>query len=153
MLPAWFYWLPWNAPRWVSILLVPIVFSWWISGLSRTGQLCCLIWLAPRWNPAVEEQAFDRCHRLGQNKTVYFTRITVSNSVETRIRALQEEKRQLAQAALGEGKLPCSGWRVSLKVVAGEFKLPPAARLSMEDFKKLFTASRSDDYNFDADEE
>ena len=37
------------------------------------------------WNPAVEEQAFGRAHRMGQTKKVYIYRLIVSNSVEERI--------------------------------------------------------------------
>ena len=49
----------------------------------------------PWWNPAVEEQAFDRAHRIGQDKPVFVHRLVAANTVEERILALQEEKRAL----------------------------------------------------------
>ncbi|KAI9674520.1 MAG: hypothetical protein M1817_001858 [Caeruleum heppii] len=55
------------------------------------------------WNAAVENQAFDRVHRLGQRKEVLVTRFTVKGTVEQRILALQEHKLTLANAAMGEG--------------------------------------------------
>jgi superfamily II DNA or RNA helicase len=55
----------------------------------------------PWWNPAVEEQAFDRAHRIGQEKPVFVHRLVTSNTVEERILALQEEKRALADMATG----------------------------------------------------
>ncbi len=56
-----------------------------------------------RWNAAVENQAFDRVHRLGQHKEVLVRRLNVSGTVEQRILALQRKKLMLADAAMGEG--------------------------------------------------
>lgn len=47
------------------------------------------------WNPAVAEQAEDRAHRIGQKKTVYVTSLLTRGTVEERIAALVEEKREL----------------------------------------------------------
>ena len=58
--------------------------------------------LDPWWNPAVEEQAADRAHRIGQDKPVFVYRLVADDTVEERILALQERKRALADAALGE---------------------------------------------------
>jgi SNF2 family DNA or RNA helicase len=55
----------------------------------------------PWWNPAVEEQAFDRAHRIGQDKPVFVHRLVASGTVEERILALQEEKKRLADMATG----------------------------------------------------
>ncbi|KAL3846898.1 hypothetical protein ACJMK2_017850 [Sinanodonta woodiana] len=60
--------------------------------------------LDPAWNPASEEQCFDRCHRLGQTKEVIVTKFVVEDSIETRIMALQEKKRQLMQRAFGQNE-------------------------------------------------
>jgi superfamily II DNA or RNA helicase len=56
----------------------------------------------PWWNPAVEEQAADRAHRIGQDKPVMIYRLVARDTVEERILALQAKKRALADAALGE---------------------------------------------------
>lgn len=57
--------------------------------------------LDPWWNPAVEEQAADRTHRIGQQRPVMVYRLVAEDTVEERILALQEHKRSLADAALG----------------------------------------------------
>jgi SNF2 family DNA or RNA helicase len=55
----------------------------------------------PWWNPAVEEQAFDRAHRIGQEKPVFVYRLVAADTVEERILDLQREKRALAELAAG----------------------------------------------------
>ncbi|KAH8921011.1 hypothetical protein BT69DRAFT_1351971 [Atractiella rhizophila] len=55
------------------------------------------------WSEAVEAQAFDRCHRIGQRKAVRVNRITIKQTVEERIKELQERKRLLVESSLGEG--------------------------------------------------
>ena len=55
----------------------------------------------PWWNPAVEEQAFDRAHRIGQEKPVFVYRLVAADTVEERIRELQREKRALAELTAG----------------------------------------------------
>ncbi|MDB4956562.1 MAG: SNF2-related protein [Myxococcales bacterium] len=56
----------------------------------------------PWWNPAVEDQAADRAHRIGQDKPVMVYRMVARDTVEERILELQERKRGLANAALSE---------------------------------------------------
>ncbi len=54
----------------------------------------------PWWNPAVEQQASDRVHRIGQTKPVLVIRLAVEDSVEDQILVLQERKRHLASSAI-----------------------------------------------------
>ncbi len=56
----------------------------------------------PWWNPAVEDQAADRAHRIGQDKPVLVYRLVARDTVEERILELQDRKRALADAALSE---------------------------------------------------
>jgi SNF2 family DNA or RNA helicase len=56
--------------------------------------------LDPWWNPAVEDQAADRAHRIGQSRPVLVTRLIAQDTVEERILALQQHKRLLADAVL-----------------------------------------------------
>ncbi len=56
--------------------------------------------LDPWWNPAVEAQAIDRAHRIGQTRTVFAYRLIARNTVEEKILAMQEDKRQLAEAII-----------------------------------------------------
>jgi len=57
----------------------------------------------PWWNPAVEAQAADRTHRIGQTRPVLVYRLIAADTVEERILALQDAKRALMDAALGDG--------------------------------------------------
>jgi superfamily II DNA or RNA helicase len=69
------------------------------TGLNLTAADHIFL-LDPWWNPAVEDQAADRAHRLGQTRPVLVYRIVTQDTVEERILALQEKKRTLADAAL-----------------------------------------------------
>ncbi len=71
------------------------------TGLNLTAADHVFL-LDPWWNPAVEEQAADRAHRIGQERPVFVYRMVAEQTVEERILALQEEKRKLADAALSE---------------------------------------------------
>lgn len=59
--------------------------------------------LDPWWNPAVEDQAADRIHRIGQTHPVLVHRLVAKDSVEERILELQKRKRALAEAAIERG--------------------------------------------------
>jgi SNF2 family DNA or RNA helicase len=50
----------------------------------------------PWWNPAVEQQAIDRTHRIGQTKNIFAYRMICKDTVEDKILSLQEKKRALA---------------------------------------------------------
>ena len=56
----------------------------------------------PWWNPAVESQAIDRAHRIGQQKVVNAYRLAIRGTVEERILKLQAHKRGLVEAALND---------------------------------------------------
>ena len=57
----------------------------------------------PWWNAAAEDQASDRAHRIGQKNTVFITKLVARGTVEERILALQEAKRDLSRRVLGGG--------------------------------------------------
>jgi superfamily II DNA or RNA helicase len=71
------------------------------TGLNLTAADHVFL-MDPWWNPAVEDQAADRAHRIGQERPVFVHRLVAKDTVEERILALQEHKRSLADAALGE---------------------------------------------------
>jgi SNF2 family DNA or RNA helicase len=56
--------------------------------------------LDPWWNPAVEMQAIDRAHRIGQTRTVFAYRLICKDTVEEKIAELQTRKKELADAIL-----------------------------------------------------
>ncbi|MCH6257022.1 DEAD/DEAH box helicase [Puniceicoccaceae bacterium K14] len=60
--------------------------------------------LDPWWNPAVENQAIDRVHRIGQKKTVFVYRFIAKRSIEERIQNLQGEKMELFNSLISDSK-------------------------------------------------
>ncbi|CED84401.1 snf2 family dna-dependent atpase [Phaffia rhodozyma] len=78
------------------------------------------------WNPALEEQAFDRAHRLGQNRAVHVHKLVIEETVEDRILLLQEKKRELAAAALSGGSFK-AGNKLNLEDIMALFKPQPFA--------------------------
>jgi superfamily II DNA or RNA helicase len=68
-------------------------------GLNLTAADYVYI-LDPWWNPAVEAQAVDRAHRIGQTRRVFAYRLICRDTVEEKIVALQHEKRELAEAII-----------------------------------------------------
>ncbi|KAJ4832268.1 Helicase-like transcription factor chr28 [Turnera subulata] len=89
-------------------------------GLNMVAA-CHVILLDLWWNPTTEDQAIDRAHRIGQTRPVTVTRLTIKDTVEDRILALQEEKRKMVASAFGEDQSGGS-----------------ATRLTVEDLKYLF---------------
>jgi SNF2 family DNA or RNA helicase len=67
------------------------------QGLNLTAADYVYI-LDPWWNPAVEAQAIDRAHRIGQTRPVFAYRLIARDTVEEKIVALQEQKRELADS-------------------------------------------------------
>ncbi len=57
------------------------------------------------WNPAVEDQATDRAHRIGQTKAVQVHRLVTEGTIEHRIGQLLQRKRSLAESVLGSGEV------------------------------------------------
>ncbi len=72
-------------------------------GLNLTAASYVVLF-DPWWNPAVENQAIDRTHRIGQNNKVIAYRLLIKNSIEEKIRALQRTKKALSEEVLGEEK-------------------------------------------------
>ena len=69
------------------------------TGLNLTAA-DYVIHLDPWWNPAVEDQATDRVHRIGQQRPVTVYRLVTENTVEEKILKLHETKRDLADSLL-----------------------------------------------------
>ena len=58
--------------------------------------------LDPWWNPAIENQAIDRVHRIGQRKRVFVYRMITKGTIEERIQQLKSEKRELFESTLSD---------------------------------------------------
>jgi SNF2 family DNA or RNA helicase len=71
-------------------------------GLNLTGA-DVVIHYDPWWNPAVENQATDRAHRIGQKKTVHVIRLVAKGTIEDKILSLQDKKQALVDSILEAG--------------------------------------------------
>jgi SNF2 family DNA or RNA helicase len=78
------------------------------TGVNLTGA-DTVIHFDPWWNPAVEDQATDRAHRIGQNKVVTVYRLIASGTVEEKILQLSTKKRELMSNVLSEEGHPLKG--------------------------------------------
>jgi len=72
------------------------------TGLNLTAADYVYI-LDPWWNPAVENQAIDRCYRMGQEKHVIAYRMVCTNTIEEKIMKLQQAKTKMAKDVIAEG--------------------------------------------------
>ena len=90
-------------------------------GLNLTAASYVVLF-DPWWNPAVEAQAIDRTHRIGQKSKVIAYRLLMKSSIEEKIRALQKTKAAIADDVLGEETF--------------------AKSLTLEDLKYLFAEGR-----------
>ena len=76
------------------------------TGLNLTAADTVIVY-DPWWNPAVERQAMDRAHRIGQDKPVFVHRLIAENTVEAAIQRMQARKQSLADALFeGTGQGP-----------------------------------------------
>ncbi len=80
------------------------------TGLNLTAA-DYVIHMDPWWNPAVEDQATDRAHRIGQERPVTVYRLVAEGTIEEKILQLHEKKRDLADSLL-------AGTDVSAKLTA-----------------------------------
>ena len=72
------------------------------TGLNLTGA-DEVIHVDPWWNPAVEEQATDRAHRIGQKNTVHSVRLITSDTIEERVLQMQRRKRAIINSTVETG--------------------------------------------------
>ncbi|MFP4163494.1 MAG: SNF2-related protein [Chitinispirillaceae bacterium] len=69
------------------------------TGLNLTSA-DYVIHLDPWWNPSAENQASDRAYRIGQTRTVFVYKVITKDSIEERVLALQDQKKQLVQSVI-----------------------------------------------------
>jgi SNF2 family DNA or RNA helicase len=75
------------------------------TGLNLTGA-DMVIHYDPWWNPAVEDQATDRAHRIGQHRTVYNVKLIARDTVEEKVLAMQRRKQTVINATLAADEQP-----------------------------------------------
>jgi len=71
------------------------------TGLNLTSAQRVYL-MDPYWNPAVENQAVDRIHRLGQTRPVTTVKLVIENSIESKLLEVQKKKTELANMTLGQ---------------------------------------------------
>jgi superfamily II DNA or RNA helicase len=86
-----------NSDRSIPLFLISLKAGG--SGLNLTGA-DMVIHFDPWWNPAVEDQATDRAHRIGQKDTVYSIKLITKGTVEEKVLQLQQTKRSVIDATL-----------------------------------------------------
>ena len=104
-----------------------ILMSYGTGSVGLNLQFCRYVFLYDRWwNPAVEDQAINRAHRLGSAGSVTVNRMICSSTIEERIHDVLEEKRELFYSVLGEkGNSPRG---LNQKDIFGLFHLEMPAR-------------------------
>lgn len=83
----------------ISVMLISLKAG--NAGLNLTAADYVFL-IDPWWNTAVEQQAIDRTHRIGQQRNVFAYRLICKNTIEEKILQLQERKKQLASDLVGE---------------------------------------------------
>jgi SNF2 family DNA or RNA helicase len=84
-----------------------LLMSYGTGSVGLNLQFTNYVFLFDRWwNPAIEDQAINRAHRLGQKSTVFVTRFITQNTIEGRINEVLERKRQLFNELIGQGGAP-----------------------------------------------
>jgi SNF2 family DNA or RNA helicase len=86
-----------NSDRSIPIFLISLKAGG--SGLNLTGA-DMVIHYDPWWNPAVEDQATDRAHRIGQKNTVYSVKLITKGTVEDKVLQMQQRKKSIIDATL-----------------------------------------------------
>jgi SNF2 family DNA or RNA helicase len=71
-------------------------------GLNLTEADYCFL-LDPWWNPATENQAIDRTHRIGQTRNVMVYRLIAAGTIEEKVMALKVRKAELSASVLDDG--------------------------------------------------
>ncbi len=88
------------------------------SGLNLTSASYVILY-DPWWNPAVEAQAIDRAHRIGQTQPVMAYRLLARNTIEEKIRLLQQQKQIMSNDVLGEESFARNLQREDLEYLFG----------------------------------
>ena len=84
-----------------------LLMSYGAGAVGLNLQFCRYVYLFDRWwNPAVEDQAINRAHRIGAAGSVTVTRMIMSGTIEQRIHEILEDKRQLFNELLSDQEMP-----------------------------------------------
>ena len=92
-------------------------------GLNLTGA-DSIVFLDTDWNPAMDKQAQDRCHRIGQTRTVHIYRLITMSTIEENIFKKSIQKRELNYVVMEDGKFDTKNFnKINLKNIVAEENL------------------------------
>jgi SNF2 family DNA or RNA helicase len=101
-----------------------LMMSYATGAVGLNLQFAGYVFLFDRWwNPAIEDQAINRAHRIGQKSQVIVTRFISKDTIEERINRVLDEKRQLFAAVLGEGNATNLSLSMNASEIFGLFDL------------------------------
>ncbi|MSQ95757.1 MAG: DEAD/DEAH box helicase [Gemmataceae bacterium] len=107
-----------------------LLMSYGTGSVGLNLQFVNYVFLFDRWwNPAIEDQAISRAHRIGQKETVFVQRFICQNTIEERIAEVLEKKRQLFEEMLGQNGPPAS-LGLDEEEIFGLFNVKPRPRRS-----------------------
>jgi SNF2 family DNA or RNA helicase len=101
-----------------------ILMSYGAGSVGLNLQFCEYVFLFDRWwNPAIEDQAINRAHRIGAKGAVTVTRMLAMNTIEQRIASVLDQKRQMFDALFSDSSGTASGGGLSRDEIFGLFDL------------------------------
>jgi SNF2 family DNA or RNA helicase len=101
-----------------------LLMSYGTGAVGLNLQFAGYVFLFDRWwNPAVEDQAINRAHRIGQKNPVIVTRFICKDTIEERIDMVLRQKRELFESVLGDGKTTNASLSLTASEIFGLFDL------------------------------
>ncbi len=101
-----------------------ILMSYGAGSVGLNLQFCEYVFLFDRWwNPAIEDQAINRAHRIGAKGAVTVTRMLAMNTIEQRIAAVLDQKREMFDMLFADSSGPTSGGGLTRDEIFGLFDL------------------------------
>lgn len=101
-----------------------LLMSYGTGAVGLNLQFAGYVFLFDRWwNPAVEDQAINRAHRIGQKSTVIVTRFICNDTIEERIDAVLRHKREIFESVLGDGDVEDAARSLTAAEIFGLFDL------------------------------
>lgn len=105
-----------------------LMMSYGTGAVGLNLQFAEYVFLFDRWwNPAVEDQAINRAHRIGQKNTVIVTKFISKDTIEERIDAVLKHKREIFEAVLGGGEASTASLSLNAAEIFGLFDLKARA--------------------------
>lgn len=101
-----------------------LLMSYGTGAVGLNLQFAGYVFLFDRWwNPAIEDQAINRAHRIGQKTQVIVTKFICNNTIEERIDMVLQQKRELFHSILGDGDTTCESRSLTAAEIFGLFDL------------------------------